>query len=64
MEFQEHSDCKPGGTGHESVQQLSRYWVGQTVYLMNATQPVRNVVYNFKQNFINAYERLAKAVVA
>ena len=46
------------------MQKLSRYWVGQTVYLMNATQPVRNVVYNFEQNFINAYERLAKAVVA
>jgi len=53
-----------GETGHESVQKLSRYWVGQTVYLMNATQPVRNMVYDFKQNFINAYERLAKAVVA
>jgi NAD(P)H-dependent flavin oxidoreductase YrpB (nitropropane dioxygenase family) len=50
--------------GHKGAQDLATYWVGQGVGLMNASQSVRNVVYDFKQDFINAYERLAKAVGA
>ena len=50
--------------GHKGAQDLATYWVGQGVVLMNASQSVRNVVYDFKQDFINAYERLAKAVGA
>lgn len=50
--------------GHKGAQDLATYWVGQGVGLMNARQSVRNVVYDFKQDFINAYERLAKAVGA
>ncbi len=49
---------------HKGAQDLATYWVGQGVGLMNASQSVRNVVYDFKQDFINAYERLAKAVGA
>ena len=50
--------------GHKGAQDLATYWVGQGVGLMNASQSVRNVVYEFKEDFINAYERLAKAVGA
>ena len=49
-------------SGHEGAQNLATYWVGQGVGLMNTTQSVRNVVYEFKQDFIAAYERLAKTV--
>ncbi len=48
--------------GHKGAQDLATYWVGQGVGLMNASQSVRSVVYDFKEDFINAYERLAKAV--
>ncbi len=48
--------------GHKGAQDLATYWVGQGVGMMNATQSARNVVYDFKQDFLDAYERLAKAV--
>ena len=48
--------------GHRGAQDLATYWVGQGVGLMNASQSVRNVVYDFKEDFINAHERLSKAV--
>ena len=48
--------------GHQGAQELATYWVGQGVGLMNASQSVRNVVYGFKEDFIDAYERLSKAV--
>ena len=50
--------------GHKGAQDLATYWVGQGVGLMNASQSVRNVVYDFKQDFIDAHERLSKAVGA
>ena len=49
-------------SGHKGAQDLATYWVGQGVGLMNTTQSVRNVVYEFKQDFIAAYERLGRAV--
>jgi len=49
-------------SGHRGAQELATYWVGQGVGLMNTTQSVRSVVYEFKQDFIAAYERLAKAI--
>ena len=48
--------------GHKGAQDLATYWVGQGVGLMNAGQSVRNVVYDFKEDFLNARERLSKAV--
>jgi NAD(P)H-dependent flavin oxidoreductase YrpB (nitropropane dioxygenase family) len=48
--------------GHKGAQDLATYWVGQGVGLMNRSQSVRNVVYDFKEDFIDAYERLARAV--
>ena len=50
--------------GHKGAQDLATYWVGQGVGLMNASQSVRNVVYGFKEDFANAYERLSKAIGA
>jgi NAD(P)H-dependent flavin oxidoreductase YrpB (nitropropane dioxygenase family) len=50
--------------GHKGAQDLATYWVGQGVGLMNASQSVRNVVYDFKQDFIDAHERLSKTVGA
>lgn len=48
--------------GHAGARELATYWVGQGVGLMNASRSVRHVVHDFKEDFINAYERLAKAV--
>jgi NAD(P)H-dependent flavin oxidoreductase YrpB (nitropropane dioxygenase family) len=50
--------------GHKGAQDLATYWVGQGVGLMNASQSVRGVVYDFKEDFIDAYERLSKAIGA
>jgi len=50
--------------GHTGAQDLATYWVGQGVGLMNASQSVRSVVYDFKEDFIEAFERLSKAVGA
>ena len=50
--------------GHAGAQDLATYWVGQGVGLMNTSQSVRSVVYDFKEDFIEAYERLSKAVGA
>lgn len=44
--------------GHEGAQRLATYWVGQGVGLMNDVQSVRSVVYDFKQDFADAYARL------
>ena len=44
--------------GHEGARDLSTYWVGQGVGLMNATISASDVVQEFKEDFISAYERL------
>ena len=44
--------------GHEGAKQLATYWVGQGVGLMNHTLSAGTVVQNFKEDFIEAYERL------
>ena len=48
--------------GHEGARELTTYWVGQGVGLMNTSQSVRGVVQDFKEDFIEAYERLANAL--
>lgn len=45
--------------GHEGAKQLATYWVGQGVGLMNQSKSVRAVVQEFKEDFLNAYERLS-----
>ena len=44
--------------GHEGAKQLATYWGGQGVGLMNHTLSAGTVVQNFKEDFIEAYERL------
>jgi len=44
--------------GHEGAKELSTYWVGQGVGLMNQTISASDVVQEFKEDFVNAYERL------
>ena len=48
--------------GHEGARELSTYWVGQGVGLMNQTISASDVVQEFKEDFIEAYERLANFV--
>ena len=44
--------------GHEGAKALDTYFVGQGVGLMNVSKSTREVVYDFKEDFLNAYERL------
>ena len=44
--------------GHEGAQDLATYWVGQGVGLMNQSISASDVVQEFKEAFVNAYERL------
>ena len=50
--------------GHKGAQELATYWVGQGVGLMNESLTARQVVQAFREDFVTAYERLAKAVGA
>ncbi len=45
-------------TGHPGAKQLTTYFVGQAVGLMNQVQSARQVVYDFMEDFVNATERL------
>jgi NAD(P)H-dependent flavin oxidoreductase YrpB (nitropropane dioxygenase family) len=45
--------------GHAGAKELATYWVGQGVGLMNQRKSVRAVVQEFKEDFLNASERLA-----
>ncbi len=44
--------------GHEGAAQLSTYFVGQGVGLMNQAMSAGQVVQEFKEDFLKAYERL------
>ena len=46
--------------GHAGAKELATYWVGQGVGLMNQSTSVRAVVQEFKEDFLNAYERLGR----
>ena len=45
-------------TGHAGAKQLTTYFVGQAVGLMNQVQSARQVVYDFMADFASATERL------
>ena len=45
-------------TGHPGAQEIATYWVGQGVGLMNSIRPVRDVVYEWAEDFAAAAERL------
>jgi len=49
-------------SGHEGAKELSTYWVGQGVGLMNQSISAGDVVQDFKEDFINAYERLTSFI--
>jgi|TARA_Y100001934_G_scaffold84900_1_gene105496 NAD(P)H-dependent flavin oxidoreductase YrpB (nitropropane dioxygenase family) len=44
--------------GHDGAKDLATYWVGQGVGLMNQSISASDVVQEFKEDFISAYERL------
>jgi len=44
--------------GHDGAKDLATYWVGQGVGLMNQSISASDVVQEFKEDFINAFERL------
>ena len=44
--------------GHDGAKDLSTYWVGQGVGLMNQSISASDVVMEFKEDFLEAYERL------
>ncbi len=46
--------------GHEGAAELATYWVGQGVGLMNQAKSSGAVVQEFKEEFLTAYERLAR----
>jgi NAD(P)H-dependent flavin oxidoreductase YrpB (nitropropane dioxygenase family) len=47
--------------GNPGAQALATYWVGQGVGLMNKATTVRDVMYEWMQDFAEAAERLARA---
>jgi NAD(P)H-dependent flavin oxidoreductase YrpB (nitropropane dioxygenase family) len=49
-------------SGHEGAKQLATYWVGQGVGLMDQTMSAGQVVQQFKEDFLEAYERLSTAL--
>jgi len=49
-------------TDHQGAKQLANYFVGQGVGLMNETLSVRQVVYQFMEDFAAAHERLTNAI--
>lgn len=48
--------------GHAGAKELATYYVGQAVGLMNEEQSARSVVLAFKQDFVEAVERLSATV--
>lgn len=48
--------------GHEGAKELATYWVGQGVGLMNQSLSSGQVVQQFKEDFIDARERLVGAL--
>ena len=44
--------------GHDGAKELATYWVGQGVGLMNQSMSAGQVVQQFKEDYLTAYERL------
>ena len=49
-------------TGHEGATALATYYVGQAVGLMNEEKSVKSIVYEFKEDYAEAVERLSNTV--
>ena len=50
---------KLANAGHEGAKVLDTYWVGQGVGLMNETKTAGQTVQDFKEEFLEAFERLS-----
>ena len=50
--------------GHEGAKELATYWVGQGVGLMNQSMSAGQVVQQFKEDYLTAYERLMQTMDA
>lgn len=48
--------------GDKGAQEIATYWVGQGVGLMNRSKPAREVVHDFAEDYLEAFERLADSV--
>ena len=48
--------------GHEGAKELATYWVGQGVGLMNQSMSAGQVVQQFKEDYLTAYERLMQTM--
>jgi len=55
---------KVAQSGHAGAVDLSTYWVGQGVGLMNQEMSAGAVVQEFKEDFLRAYERLTDQLMA
>ena len=44
--------------GHVGAKELATYWVGQCVGLMSQSMSAGQVVQQFKEDYLTAYERL------
>ena len=53
---------KQATLGHEGAKKLDTYWVGQGIGLVNETISAGQTVQKFKEEFIEAYERIASLV--
>jgi NAD(P)H-dependent flavin oxidoreductase YrpB (nitropropane dioxygenase family) len=53
---------KQATLGHEGAKKLDTYWVGQGIGLVNETISAGQTVQKFKEEFIEAYERIANLV--
>lgn len=51
-------------SGHDGAKELSSYYVGQAVGLMNTEQSARSVVYDFMQDYAEAVERLSRTMAS
>ena len=49
---------KQATLGHEGAKKLDTYWVGQGIGLVNETISAGQTVQKFKEEFIEAYERI------
>ena len=49
---------KASDVGHEGAKKLATYWVGQGIGLVNEKLTAGQTVQKFKEEFIDAYERL------
>ena len=48
--------------GHEGAAALATYYVGQAVGLMNEEKSVKSIVYEFKEDYAEAVERLSNTI--